>query len=202
MMWLLLPQCVSAFAGGSLVDERVVGLSTQSITMKHKDSSKPKRAISSPQMPATSYTRTKNSWRAQASSMTAPAAAAAEPGVPTLQAHRLPEPREGERIPVGRYPALVLNADYQPLSYVPLSLWSWQDTVRAVFRGSVTVLTTYEDVSIRSPSFEMEVYICAASASKLDAASELDAARTRAATASIATSPRKLLPHPRRSFLR
>ncbi|HEY4985077.1 MAG TPA: HNH endonuclease, partial [Bradyrhizobium sp.] len=24
-------------------------------------------------------------------------------------------------------PALVLNADYRPLSYYPLSLWSWQD---------------------------------------------------------------------------
>jgi len=24
-------------------------------------------------------------------------------------------------------PALVLNADYRPLSYLPLSLWRWQD---------------------------------------------------------------------------
>ena len=30
-------------------------------------------------------------------------------------------------------PALVLNADYRPLSYYPLSLWSWQDTVKSVF---------------------------------------------------------------------
>lgn len=27
-------------------------------------------------------------------------------------------------------PALVLNADFQPLSYVPLSLWSWQDAIK------------------------------------------------------------------------
>ena len=27
-------------------------------------------------------------------------------------------------------PALVLNADYRPLSYFPLSLWSWQDAVK------------------------------------------------------------------------
>ena len=30
-------------------------------------------------------------------------------------------------------PALVLNADYRPLSYFPLSLWSWQDAIKAVF---------------------------------------------------------------------
>ena len=30
-------------------------------------------------------------------------------------------------------PALVLNADYRPLSYYPLSLWSWQDTIKSVF---------------------------------------------------------------------
>ena len=26
-----------------------------------------------------------------------------------------------------QHPALVLNADYRPLSYYPLSLWCWQD---------------------------------------------------------------------------
>ncbi|GIS05340.1 MAG: hypothetical protein CM15mP109_00960 [Candidatus Dadabacteria bacterium] len=30
-------------------------------------------------------------------------------------------------------PALVLNADFRPLSYYPLSLWSWQDAIKAVF---------------------------------------------------------------------
>ena len=30
-------------------------------------------------------------------------------------------------------PALVLNADFRPLSYFPLSLWCWQDAVKAVF---------------------------------------------------------------------
>src|ERR1700755_403173 len=36
-------------------------------------------------------------------------------------------------------PALVLNADYTPLSYYPLSLWSWQTAVKAVFleRGHI-----------------------------------------------------------------
>ena len=27
------------------------------------------------------------------------------------------------------FPALVLNADFRPLSYFPLSLWCWQDAV-------------------------------------------------------------------------
>ena len=34
-------------------------------------------------------------------------------------------------------PALVLNADYRPLSYYPLSLWSWQDAIKAVFLDRV-----------------------------------------------------------------
>ena len=37
-------------------------------------------------------------------------------------------------------PALVLNADYRPLSYYPLSLWSWQDTVKSVFLDRVTIV--------------------------------------------------------------
>lgn len=51
-------------------------------------------------------------------------------------------------------PALVLNADYRPLSYFPLSLWSWQDAVKAVFLGRVTILSQYDRI-VRSPSFEM-----------------------------------------------
>jgi 5-methylcytosine-specific restriction endonuclease McrA len=57
------------------------------------------------------------------------------------------------RLPSG-WPALVLNADYRPLSYYPLSLWPWQDTVKAVFLERVDVVSTYEK-KIRSPSFEM-----------------------------------------------
>lgn len=47
-------------------------------------------------------------------------------------------------------PALVLNADYQPLSYVPLSLWPWQEVVKAVFLDRVNIVATY-DVGVRSP---------------------------------------------------
>lgn len=44
------------------------------------------------------------------------------------------------------YPALILNADYRPLSYFPLSIWSWQDAIKAVFRESVTVVSEYERI--------------------------------------------------------
>src|ERR1700749_3665345 len=57
------------------------------------------------------------------------------------------------RVPSG-WPALVLNADYRPLSYYPLSLWPWQETIKAVFLGRVDVVSTY-DKKIHSPSFEM-----------------------------------------------
>ena len=51
-------------------------------------------------------------------------------------------------------PALVLNADYRPLSYFPLSVWHWQDVVKAVFLERVNVVSEYER-TIRSPGFEM-----------------------------------------------
>lgn len=53
-------------------------------------------------------------------------------------------------------PALVLNADFRPLSYFPLSLWHWQDTVKAVFMERVTILSEYDRV-VRSPNFEMRL---------------------------------------------
>lgn len=53
--------------------------------------------------------------------------------------------------PLDRCPALILNADYRPLSYFPLSLWSWQEAVKAIFRDSVVVVSEYERV-IRSPT--------------------------------------------------
>ncbi len=53
-------------------------------------------------------------------------------------------------------PALVLNADFRPLSYYPLSIWPWQEAVKAIFRGSVMVLSEYERV-IHSPSHEIKL---------------------------------------------
>jgi len=53
-------------------------------------------------------------------------------------------------------PALVLNADYRPLSYYPLSLWSWQDTVKAVVLERVNIVSFY-DRTIRSPGMELRL---------------------------------------------
>lgn len=53
-------------------------------------------------------------------------------------------------------PALVLNADYRPLSYYPLSLWSWQDAIKAVFLDRVNIVSEYDKV-VRSPSFEFRL---------------------------------------------
>ena len=53
-------------------------------------------------------------------------------------------------------PALVLNADFRPLSYFQLSLWSWQDSVKAVFLDRVNVVSEYENC-VHSPRFEMRL---------------------------------------------
>ena len=53
-------------------------------------------------------------------------------------------------------PALVLNADYTPLSYYPLSLWAWQTAIKAVFLDRVAVVAEY-DRRVHSPSFEMRL---------------------------------------------
>ena len=53
-------------------------------------------------------------------------------------------------------PALVLNADYRPLSYYPLSLWSWQDSVKSVFLDRVSIVNYYDKI-VHSPSFSMKL---------------------------------------------
>ena len=53
-------------------------------------------------------------------------------------------------------PALVLNADYRPLSYYPLSLWSWQDSIKSAFLDRVVIVSSYDRI-IRSPSFSMKL---------------------------------------------
>ncbi len=52
------------------------------------------------------------------------------------------------------YSALVLNADYRPLSYYPLSLWSWQDAIKAAYLNRVDVVYEYDRL-IRSPSISI-----------------------------------------------
>lgn len=53
-------------------------------------------------------------------------------------------------------PALVLNADYTPLSYYPLSLWPWQTAIKAVFLDRVTIVENYER-EVHSPNLDMAV---------------------------------------------
>ena len=53
-------------------------------------------------------------------------------------------------------PALVLNADYTPLSYYPLSLWPWQTAVKAVFLDRVDIVDTYQRES-HSPTRTMKI---------------------------------------------
>lgn len=60
-----------------------------------------------------------------------------------------------ERVP-DHCPALVLNADFRPLSYFPLSLWSWQDAIKAVFLERVNIVAEYDRV-VRSVSLEMHI---------------------------------------------
>ncbi|MDP7342507.1 MAG: HNH endonuclease, partial [Alphaproteobacteria bacterium] len=52
--------------------------------------------------------------------------------------------------------ALVLNADYRPLSYFPLSLWHWQDAVKAAFLERVNIVSEY-DLAVHSPSCEIRL---------------------------------------------
>eukprot|EP01035_Chromulina_nebulosa_P017057 gene17057-22568_t len=53
-------------------------------------------------------------------------------------------------------PALVLNADYTPLSFMPLSLWYWQDSLKAVFTGKANVISEY-NIKVRSVSCEFSL---------------------------------------------
>lgn len=62
------------------------------------------------------------------------------------------------REPAGlkHYPALVLNADFRPLSWYPLSLWPWQEAIKAVCLDRVQILAEYEQV-VRSQRAEIRI---------------------------------------------
>ena len=59
-----------------------------------------------------------------------------------------------------RYKTLKLNADYQPISYFPLSTMSWQEIMWLIVKGELTgqprvsILEEYDEVVIRSPNKE------------------------------------------------
>jgi len=53
-------------------------------------------------------------------------------------------------------PALVLNANFLPISYLPLSIWHWQDSLRAVLSNKAIALHYY-DIAIRSVSLNVQI---------------------------------------------
>ncbi len=62
------------------------------------------------------------------------------------------------RDPAGlkQFPALVLNADYRPLSYYPLSLWPWQEAIKAAVLDRVQMVAEYDQV-VRSQRQEFRI---------------------------------------------
>lgn len=52
---------------------------------------------------------------------------------------------------------LVLNADGQPYSVLPLSAISWQESIKYMVLGKVHVLEWYDDWLVSSPSWETKV---------------------------------------------
>lgn len=54
------------------------------------------------------------------------------------------------------HPALLLNADYRPMSYFPLSTLPWQTAVKLKYEDVIDVVAEYEE-EIRSPSTVMKI---------------------------------------------
>lgn len=46
---------------------------------------------------------------------------------------------------------------HKPLKVLPLSVWSWQDTVKAVVSGKAVVVDIYPDIFVRAVSLDMPV---------------------------------------------
>jgi 5-methylcytosine-specific restriction endonuclease McrA len=66
----------------------------------------------------------------------------------------MPQPAPPNR--AGSFPALVLNADYLPLSSYPLSIWPWEAAVNAVLSDRVAVVAHHDQVA-RSPSVAVQL---------------------------------------------
>ena len=114
-----------------------------------------KKRDAAPSFKASSYSKCRNHWREMSINSGLPAL---ELEAPTLQAASLPQ-NSTARVPIGRYPALVLNADFTPLSYVPLSLWSWQDRCCPLPCMETRDLCILKSASIMS--FSISVLCCA-----------------------------------------
>src|SRR3954462_15034443 len=73
-----------------------------------------------------------------------------------VRLRRRAPPQTQEEPVMQAHPALVLNADFRPLSYFPLSLLSWQDAVAAVVKDTVAVVAE-NDQWVRSPSTKIRL---------------------------------------------
>ena len=58
---------------------------------------------------------------------------------------------------VSQLRTLVLNANMQPLSWAPLSVWSWQSAFVAVHQERVIQIKTYDDIIVHSATDKFEV---------------------------------------------
>tara|TARA_B100001123_G_scaffold441043_1_gene581446 strand:+ start:678 stop:1214 length:537 start_codon:yes stop_codon:yes gene_type:complete len=54
------------------------------------------------------------------------------------------------------FKTLVLNADYKPLSYFPLSVCNWKESIKAVYLDKVSVISEYNEI-VRSPSIKIKI---------------------------------------------
>lgn len=52
---------------------------------------------------------------------------------------------------------LILNADYSPVSHLPLSTIRWEQAIKAVFLETVSIVAEYDDWEVHSPSLTMRV---------------------------------------------
>lgn len=52
---------------------------------------------------------------------------------------------------------LILNADAQPVNYLPLSVINWKEAIRYIYHDKCDVLEWYDDWLVRSPSWETKV---------------------------------------------
>lgn len=52
---------------------------------------------------------------------------------------------------------LVLNADANPVSVIPLSTTHWREAVRVIYLDRATVVETYDEWVVRSPSFQLKM---------------------------------------------
>ena len=52
---------------------------------------------------------------------------------------------------------LILNSDFTVISAIPFSSVGWKDAIKMAYLGSVTILETYSDWVVRSPSVTINV---------------------------------------------